>query len=172
MKKIDLKMLAKISIVAALYVALTYACAPLSYGGIQFRFSEILILLVFFRVEYSFSLIIGCALANIGSPYGIIDVVFGTLATAISCGLIAVSKNLIIASLYPCLANGIIVGLEIVFIDRLEPFWSNFAIIGGGVFLGEFVVISIFGVALFMILRKNTAFMELIGANKNLVMDK
>lgn len=168
MKKLDLKMLTKLAIVAALYVALTYACAPLSYGGIQFRFSEMLILLVFFKREYSISLILGCALANIGSPYGIIDVVFGTLATAISCGLICISKNLFIASLYPAIFNGIIVGLEIVLIDKLEPFWTNFGIIGGGVFLGEFVVISIAGVLVFMLLRKNNAFMELIGANRNL----
>lgn len=167
MKKIDLQMLAKMSIVCALYVALTYACAPLAYGGIQFRISEILILLVFFRKEYAFPLIIGCMLANIGSPYGVIDVAFGTLATALSCLAIAFSKNLLIAGLFPALFNGIIVGLEIVYVDALTPFWWNLFIIGGGVFLGEFVVVTIIGVIVFMALRKNETFMRLIMANQN-----
>ncbi len=167
MKKMSLIMLVKLAIVAAIYVALTYACMPLSYGGIQFRFSEMLILLVFFRKEYSISLIIGCALANIGSPYGIVDVCFGTLATAISCLCIAFSKNIIIASLYPAIFNGVIIGLEIVIMDSLIPFWQNFFIIGGLVFVGEFVVITLIGVIVFQILKKNNKFMELIMANRN-----
>ena len=62
------KNLVRLALVAALYAALTLALPGLSFGAIQFRFSEILVLLCFYRKDYSISLILGCFIANCFSP--------------------------------------------------------------------------------------------------------
>ena len=72
-------------IIAATYAALTIAISPLSYGPIQFRFSEIMVLLCFFNKKHSIGLTLGCLLANIFSPTAVLDVPFGTMATLIAC---------------------------------------------------------------------------------------
>ena len=54
----------RLAIIAGLYVALTWATLPLSYGLIQFRVSEILLLLCFYRKDYIYSLVLGCFIAN------------------------------------------------------------------------------------------------------------
>ena len=84
MKKIKLKTLMNVTIVGALYVALTLLLAPLSYGAVQFRLSELLMILVLYNPIYSISMIFGCMIANLSSPMAQIDIWFGTLATIIS----------------------------------------------------------------------------------------
>ena len=50
-KTIDI--IARNGIIAGLYAALTLACYPFAYGMIQFRISEFLVLLCFFRKDYT-----------------------------------------------------------------------------------------------------------------------
>ena len=69
------------AIVAALYAVLTWAIPALSYGPIQFRLSEVMTLLAFFNPQYVVGLTVGCALSNIISSLGMIDIVVGTFAT-------------------------------------------------------------------------------------------
>lgn len=73
--------IAKIAIVAALYVAVTVVLAPFSFGQIQLRVSEMFNFLALYNKRYVWSLTIGCALANLASPNGLVDVVFGSLCT-------------------------------------------------------------------------------------------
>jgi len=154
----------RIALVASLYIALTWI-NPYSYGEIQFRISEVLVLLCFYRKDYSYSLIIGCLIANVFSPVGILDIVFGTLATAISVLLISYSKRLFIATLYPVIFNGIIVGALIYYATSSPvPIWA----LMGYVAIGEFVVVSVVGYILFKILVKNKLFLEIIEANQNI----
>ena len=99
--------------IAALYAVITILCAPLSYEFSQFRFSEALNLLVFFNPTYTIGLTVGCFIANVASTVGPLDMVFGTLATLISCLLIVwfskICKNVFINGLIPSLINAIIV---------------------------------------------------------------
>ncbi len=151
----------KLSIIAGLYVVLTYALSFMSFGEIQFRMAEILMLLCFFNKKYSIALIIGCFIANLFSPYGLPDVIFGTLATMVAClGLIIFKgKHLWLASLFVPLGN-IIVGIEIAIINSL-PF--DAAVIATlGVLFGEFVVVCLIGVPLFKWLMRNETFKELV----------
>ena len=75
-------------------------------------------LLPLFGKEYILSLTIGCFLANIIGPYGVPDIILGTLATFISVYLVYLTGKhmkdkkgyLIIASLWPTIVNAIIVG--------------------------------------------------------------
>jgi len=151
----------KVAVVAALYVVLTISIAPISYRDIQFRISEVLVLLCFYRRDYIYSLIVGCFIANIFSPMPM-DIIFGTLHTAISVILISRSKNLFIASLIPTLLMPII-AFELYFFLQL-PFWLSLLTSA----IGEFIVVSIIGYSIFKVLEKNTGFMELIGADERI----
>lgn len=147
--------------VAAIYVVLTWLLGSLSFGPIQFRIAEALVLLCFFDKKYFLPLVLACILSNLMSPFGIYDVLFGTLATVLSLLCTMKSKNIIIASLFPVLFNGVIVSTEIMIISgvfELEVFLFNFLTVA----LGEFVCVSIFGVLLFSILQKNKGFMKMI----------
>lgn len=149
--------IAKLAAVAALYVALTYAFGFMSYGNIQFRVAEALMLLCFYKKDYGISLVIGCFISNIFSPMMIMDMIFGTLATLLAVLLIFISPNLFVASLAPVLTNAVIVGIELS-ISFHTPLWLNAV----SVAFGEFVCVSVIGVVAFKLLEKNASFMKLI----------
>lgn len=162
--KLSIKDIASNGIIAALYAVLTLITYQFSYGPIQFRIAEIMVLLCFFRKDYVIGLTIGCLVANLFSSVSIFDIVFGTLATLISCLLIAYSKILLVSLVYPIVSNGLIVGLMLyLFVDSSVSFWFY----AGTVALGELAVM-IAGYILFMFLRKQETFMKLIRANQNL----
>ncbi|HKM29995.1 MAG TPA: QueT transporter family protein [Bacilli bacterium] len=152
----------RLAIITALYVTLTIVLSFMSFGDIQFRIAEVLLFLCFFRKDYGIALILGCAIANFFSPLGIIDVVFGTLATAISVFLIMKSKNIFIASLFPVVFNAVLVGLELHLVLGL-PLLVSMATVA----IGEAVVVVVLGNLIFFKLRKNTSFLELIEATQN-----
>lgn len=59
----------QVAIVAALYAVLTWGIAPISYGPIQFRVSEVLKVLVLFDPWLVLGIGIGTFLANLTSPF-------------------------------------------------------------------------------------------------------
>ena len=71
--------IAKGGLVAALYVVLTLLVAPVAYGPIQFRISEMLNFLGLYNRRYVYAITLGCFLANI--PNGYVDMVVGSLST-------------------------------------------------------------------------------------------
>ena len=71
------------------------------------------------------------------------------------------SKRLWIACLWPVLANAILIGLEISYIDNI-PFYLPMITVG----IGE-TIAMIVGYFIMNNLRKNKAFLKLIGANQN-----
>ena len=75
------KRLCRTGVIAALYVALTYAFAPLAFGPFQIRPAEALCILPVFFPEAIPALYIGCMLSNLASPYFVYDVLIGSLAT-------------------------------------------------------------------------------------------
>ncbi len=163
--------------IAALYAVITILCMPLSYQFSQFRFSEALNLLVFFNPTFTLGLTLGCLLANIASTVGPLDIIFGTLATLVSCllivGLSKLWKNLFTAGLIPAIVNAIVVPFIIYFssvgtADAFElgaMYWTMF----GFVFLGEFVTISCVGYPIMLLLmHKVKGFPSYIQATRNL----
>ena len=151
------KDIAQIGIVAALYVALTLALYPLSYGSPQFRLSEYLVLLTYFNKKHGIGVTLGVLIANFFNPeFALIDCIFGTLSTAIAVVLICLLKNFFIASLMPVLTS-IIVVLELYFVLEL-PFWITLIEVMGSMFIIE----SIIGYTLFRILAKNQNFLKTI----------
>ncbi len=179
---ISTKRLVTLSLVAAIYVVATLAIAPLSYGPVQFRISELLNLLAFINPVYGIAVTLGCFIANLFTM-NIFDIVFGTFATALSVCLIGKSKNLFVASLYPTIINAIIVGWVIVgayITGDMLFFIHNPAVIDDAtstttsanvtylltalsVGAGEFVVCTILGVPLFKFLQtKQQAFVQML----------
>lgn len=149
MKNQKTKWLVYTAVVAAIYAALTISMAPISYGAIQFRIPEVLTLLAFLNPHFAPGLIIGCFIANLFSPFGMIDALIGTLATAIAVYAMRYAKNMWMASLTPTIANGIIVGIEVAVLCNL-PILETMMYVA----LGEFVVVTIIGVPVFKAISK------------------
>ena len=158
MKKFDVYRIAKIGIISAIYVIITLLSSPLSYGQIQFRISEALILLCFFNKDYIISMTLGCFIANLFSPLGLIDAGFGTAATLIAVVLIYMCRNrlnLFWVSLFPVVSNAIIIAIELKIVYDVPLIASM-----GWVALGEFVCVSILGVVLFKAMSSNKQFIK------------
>lgn len=154
----DTNFLVKSAAVAALYAVLTLLLPVASYGPIQFRFSEILVLLVFYNKRFIPGLVLGCAIANMFSPMLLFDVVFGTLSSYIAFKLMQKAENLYVASIFPVLLVSVpAIGTYLILASD-EVFW----ILLMQFMLSEFVMVSIIGVVLFKILEKNEGFMSYI----------
>lgn len=160
-----LRDIVRLSIIASMYVVLT-VINPFSYDAIQFRISEILIFLCFFRKDYSIALILGCFISNLFSAFMLYDIIFGTIATVLACICVMNSKNIFIAIIYPIIFNSLLVGLELSLV-----FNTSFLLNALFVCIGETVVIII-GLIIFYRLSHRKSFMELIKANQNLVYKK
>lgn len=152
----DTNFLVRSAVVAALYAVLTLLAPMPQYGPIQFRFSEILVLLVFYNRKYIPGLVLGCAIANLFSPMAWFDVIFGTLSSYIAFKLMTKTDNLFIASLFPVLLVSVpalgtyfLLDSSGAFITMLFSFMAS-----------EFVMVSIIGVIIFKILENNKAFMR------------
>lgn len=146
-----LKLLATNSAIAAVYFVLTVLLEPFSYGQIQFRISEILMVLVFINFKVSPGIILGCFTANLFSPLGVWDVVFGTLATVICLGLMfMLKKNIFVALLVPTILGSAIVAVMLMFILGL-PFLVTFIYVA----IGEGVVLYLIGVPFYYVVQKN-----------------
>ena len=147
MKYRKLLFIALSSIIAAVYVALCYVLQPISFGPIQFRFSEMLCLLSIDFLWAFTGVSIGCLLANmfIGG-LGVVDIVFGTLATIIACGLAYLLRDKkykeypLLSAMMIVLVNAIIIGIELSYIyETPDLLWLYMLEVG----IGEFVVIAI-----------------------------
>lgn len=111
------------AIIAAIYAALTLALPALSYGQLQCRLSEALTLLPMALPQAIPGLFVGCLVANLLSPVGALDIIFGSLATLLAAlGTYAFRKKPLVAAACPVLANGLIVGWLLAFSYGL-PFW-------------------------------------------------
>ena len=97
--------------IAAIYVALTMAFQPISFGPVQFRISEALCILPFFTPAAIPGLFVGCFLSNLFCGAAGLDIVFGSLATLIGAvgSYYLGKKNKWLVCVPPILANTIIV---------------------------------------------------------------
>lgn len=140
------------AVTGAAYAALTMLLAPISYGAIQCRVSEVLCILPFFIPCTAWGLFAGCAIANLLSAAGIFDVVFGSLAT-------------LLAALMPVVFNFVFVGAVLTWslTDAVFPHLNaSFWVFGGQVALGEVAVLGVLGLPLMRLLPRNPKFREII----------
>ena len=81
------------ALIAAVYTVLTVIIAPYSYGIFQFRVSEVLTVLPAVIPSAIPGLFVGCLVSNLIGGFGIVDIIFGSLATLISAVLSRVLRK-------------------------------------------------------------------------------
>ncbi len=167
--------LVQAGLIAAIYFVLTFFLAPISFGIIQLRLSEALMLLCVFMPSAIPGVTVGCFLANFLSPMnlGPIDYFGGTLATflaalvtwklaqhffgkaqekLISGPAILKNPSFYLMPLPSVIFNGLIVGVYLT--PLLSPaapltlYLSNMLIFS----LCELIVVYVFGLALLYLL--------------------
>lgn len=116
MRKSTTRDLTLAAMVAAVYFVLCYFgnIFQLTFGPVQVRLGEALTVLPFLFPATAPGLALGCLLTNILSPYGPIDMVVGTLATAIAAFLSAKMPRWYLAALPPIVMNALL----------LPPMWA------------------------------------------------
>lgn len=129
------KRFCRAGVIAALYVALTYAFAPLAYGPFQIRPAEALCILPAFFPEAIPALYVGCMLSNLASPYLFYDVFIGSLATLLASIMTYLVGRylkkepfrLALCGIFPVLFNAFFIPFIIVFLcGGAEGFSSLF----------------------------------------------
>ena len=149
--------LTEASMIAALYVLLTYLSAlfGLASGAVQLRLSEALCILPLFTPAAVPGLFFGCLLSNLLTTASVFDIVFGSLATLIGAlGAYALRRSsAYLAPIPTILANTLIIPAVIC---GMTGEWSLllYASYGATIFLGEFLSCGVIGILLFKICQK------------------
>ena len=163
--KIKTIYLTQAAIIAAAYVTLTFALIPFEH--IQFRLAEALTVLAALTPAAIPGLFLGCLLTNTIYPsgLGLVDIIFGSLATLIAAGLTwLISRKLkqnknwwatIITILPAVVVNALVVGFYLPFIIPNTPH-SVLVIVTFmlSIALSEAVVVYAIGWPLLLGLRK------------------
>ena len=98
------------AVIAAVYVVLTVIFAPISFGPMQVRIAEMLMILPMFTPAAVPGLFIGCIIANMLGGAIALDVIFGSLATLIGAwGGYLLRRNRWLVPIPPIISNALIV---------------------------------------------------------------
>jgi uncharacterized membrane protein len=153
------RFVAEAGIIAALYFVLTVAVAPIAYGPLQMRISEALCILPFFTPAAIPGLFVGCILANLFSPFGLWDIIFGSLATLIAASITYRIKIKWLLPLPTIIINALVIGAELTLLATLPEFgdmlprtvyWLSAAYVGAG----ETIACYVLGMPLFFLLYR------------------
>ena len=167
MNRKKLTHLAQGAMIAAIYAAATYLSAVfgVAYGNLQFRFSEALTVLSLFTPAAIPGLTIGCITGNLSSPFGIWDIVFGSLATLLAAltarklRTITVKGLPLLSIIMPVIFNALIIGAEITLLMPTdEANLAAFAAAALEVGAGELAVCLAGGIPIYYALRKTRIF--------------
>ena len=176
----DTHYIARVGMIAAVYAAATLVTVmflgSLAWGPIQFRVSEALCVLALFTPAAVPGLTLGCAIANIANialsgtgMLGMLDVVFGSLATFVGASITwKLRRRPAIALMGPVLANALIVPAYLplllqgigfytipftsISLDGTYPLMYLFGLVTTG--LGEAVIMYLLGYPLARSLAK------------------
>lgn len=159
------KFFATSGIIAAVYIAVSLLLAPLSFGAIQLRFSEILNQLIVFNKKYFYAIVIGVFITNLFSPNGPIDLLFGVGQTALSLGITILSAKFIKSIVARMIFNTVVFSfmmwliaweLNIIFDLPFGYTWLTVAI-------GESIVMLI-AIPIMLLINKRVHFKKLMDA--------
>lgn len=167
MKNITMtKRLCRAGIIAALYVALTYAFAPFAFGPLQIRPAEALCILALIYPEAIPALWVGCMLSNLASPFVFYDVFIGSFATLFAAFITymvgSFIKNtplkLILGGLPVVLFNAALIPLIIVFLcgggEGFSSAWIAYFSYAGSIALTEAVWVYALGAPLYFAVKR------------------
>ena len=142
------KFLVQGAIIAALYATLTIVLKTISYGMVQFRISEALVILPFFTPAAIPGLFLGCAISNLAGDFGILDVVIGSTATLIAAYMAYKIKKPVLVPLPAVVLNAFLVAI-VLSVAGL-PYWPSVLWVG----LGQLVCAYGLGLPLLYILKR------------------
>ena len=151
----------KSAVIAALYAIMTVVISPLSYGMVQCRFSESLIMLCAFSPAAIPGLTVGCLVANIFS-FNPVDMLFGTAATLIAAILAYLLRNVKIkgvawlVSLPAVIVNMAIIGLELQVYFPMENsgFLVGYLIQAAAIGIGQVIACYGLGIPLYVFIDR------------------
>lgn len=159
----DSKLITRGALIAAMYAILTVNLGPLGFSQVQFRVSEMFMVLACFDSAAVMGLWVGCMLANaigipLGFSFGMLDVTLGSAMT-----LLAAMAMRAIGPRWPALAMPVITnafGVALVLsIAGGFPYWPSVLWVG----VGESVVMGALGVPLFVMLKNRPSLIGLEG---------
>lgn len=158
MRNMTILQIARGAMIAAMYAVLTLTPGlnAISYGQVQFRISEMLMPLAAFEMAAVPGLWIGCIIANIGSPFGIVDLTFGAGMTLLAAVLMRAVGRHWQGLAIPVLVNAFGVALVLNVAGEL-PYLPSVLWVG----LGELGVMAVLGAPMFFMLKRNPAIIGL-----------
>ena len=149
MSRFTTRQLAAAGLIAALYAVMSYFSGifGIAFGPVQCRFSEALCLLPWLMPEAVPGLFVGCLIANLLSPYGALDILFGSLATLLAALWTARVGRRALAAVPPVVCNGLMVGALVTFYEvGFSPaFPAVFAYNAATIALGEALACGVRG---------------------------
>lgn len=164
MKRSKVQALCTCAMIAALYTAVSLVFSMSSFGAIQLRAAEALTILPAFSPLGIWGISAGCLLTNImGAGMGLtaaVDILFGTAATLIAALLSYALRGVrwrglpVLSTLPPVLVNGLVIGLELTFLEAGGFQWRMFFLNFTGVSLGQVIPCCILGPLLYYVLKR------------------
>ena len=147
---------AKMAVVTGLYVTVTIVLSVISFGAIQFRLAEMFNFLHLFNKRYTIAVTLGVAIANLASPLGIVDVLFGSISTLIvllicrtvTKKMTSLKKKIAITTLIFAFSMFTVAGQLTFFYQA--PFFFNWLIIG----IGELLSMSLGGILIYLVNKR------------------
>jgi len=164
MKGFSAKILCRAGVIAALYVALTYAFMPFAYGPLQIRPAEALCILPLFFAEAIPALYVGCMLANILGGYGVADIFIGSAITLVAAvgtrylgGLLKKGwAKMCVGGIFPVLLNATLLPFIFLFMSTAgeAPSATLYFVYFGELFLTQTVWVYGLGAPMYASLSK------------------
>ena len=140
--------LARAGMIASIYIVVSYILLPVSYGLIQFRAAEALVLLPMLYPEAILGVFVGCLVANMIGGLGPWDIIGGSLVTLVAAYVTYRYRFTPVAYLSPIVLNAVLVGAYLSFLLQL-PYWLVALSVGAG----QTAVIVLLGVPMIRFLR-------------------
>jgi len=152
------------AMLGAIYAVLTMVLPIPQYAGVQVRLAEALMVLPFLYPGCTSGLFVGCVIANLLSPYGLLDVIAGSGATLLACLWTSRMRNWHLAFLPAVVCNALIVGAVIAFAQTgLGPAFATAYLLNAlSVGVGECLACGVLGTVLLRQLPRLSAFRRMI----------
>lgn len=157
--------LTKASLIAAIYIVLVIIqmlpipIANLTFGPVQLRIAEGLVLLPLVEAAAVPGVFVGCLLANLllapYSGFGLLDILGGSLVTLIAAFLTSKMKNKFAGMVPPVVLNGLIVSIWVSYFTKIPYLFTAIGIAGG-----ELLSLTIFGSIFLYVYEKSTNLKE------------
>lgn len=153
-EKLNSTKLARAGIIGAIYVALTLALYPISFGAVQIRISEGLCLLPLIFPESVIGLTVGCLVSNLFGN-GALDIVLGTAATLVSAALTyivgkkikSLPLKITVGGIFPVVINAVVIPFTFYAISKSFAFYLLSVL---QIFIGQALAVYLVGAPLYL----------------------